>query len=220
MTSHARRTARGAHVHLLVVHEEVAALHQLAAHAPRQEAVLEVGGVVRPGRRAPRCAAAPLHRAPPTPSPRGARAGYSSTGCTGVLRNAWGWTRFITVRFSSTYDTPDGVRRLSSSTTKLPSLRRIRSMPATWTYTPPGGVTPRMDGMYPREASSISRGSTPLLEDALRSVDVGEVQVERLDALLETAREPGPLEGADDPRDRVEGKDPLHAACRRSRPRR
>ena len=45
-------------------------------------------------------------------------------------------------RFSSTYDTPDGVRRLSSSTRKVPSGSRIRSMPAMWMRTPPGGRTP------------------------------------------------------------------------------
>src|SRR5258705_341112 len=40
-------------------------------------------------------------------------------------------------RFSSTYETPDGVRTLSSSTRNAPDASRIRSIPAMWMYTPP-----------------------------------------------------------------------------------
>ena len=35
-------------------------------------------------------------------------------------------------RFSITYETPDGERRLSSRTRKVPFASRTRSMPATW----------------------------------------------------------------------------------------
>ena len=55
-------------------------------------------------------------------------------------------TRLEMVRFSTTYDTPDGVRRLSSSTRQVPSGSRMRSTPAMWMRTPPGGFTPRKVG--------------------------------------------------------------------------
>jgi len=42
--------------------------------------------------------------------------GYSCTGRIRVDSNSCGNERFITLRFSRTYDTPDGHRRLSSST--------------------------------------------------------------------------------------------------------
>ena len=43
MTSTAPRPVRGLRVDAVVVDEQIAALHQLAADAPREEAVLEVG---------------------------------------------------------------------------------------------------------------------------------------------------------------------------------
>jgi hypothetical protein len=56
--------------------------------------------------------------------------------------NTWGNVRFITLRFSSTYDTPEGHRRLSSSTYTWPSSCRTRSVPVTWHQMPCGGVMP------------------------------------------------------------------------------
>jgi hypothetical protein len=50
--------------------------------------------------------------------------------------NSSGNTRFITTRFSSMYDTPDGTRRLSSSTYTVPSASRTRSLPQTCAHTP------------------------------------------------------------------------------------
>ena len=45
----------------------------------------------------------------------------------------------MAIRFSSTYEIPDGVRTLSSSTFQRPSASRTRSQPETWHQTPPGG---------------------------------------------------------------------------------
>ncbi len=59
---------------------------------------------------------------------------------------AAGNTRLVMRRFSITYETPDGVRRLSSSTRSTPSGLRMRSMPAMWMRTPPGGFIPRSCG--------------------------------------------------------------------------
>ena len=56
--------------------------------------------------------------------------------------NICGKVRFITSRFSSTYDTPDGQRRLSSSTYIRPSLSRTRSVPVMWHQMPRGGFRP------------------------------------------------------------------------------
>ncbi|COV93944.1 Uncharacterised protein [Mycobacterium tuberculosis] len=58
------------------------------------------------------------------------------------MANRFGKTRAMVRRFSITYDTPDGERRLSSRTRKSPRWSRIRSMPATWIRTPLGGTIP------------------------------------------------------------------------------
>ena len=60
--------------------------------------------------------------------------------------NSSGNTRLMTCRFSSMYDTPEGTRRLSSSTYTVPSLSRIRSEPQMCAQMPSGGFTPWQEG--------------------------------------------------------------------------
>ncbi len=59
------------------------------------------------------------------------------------------------------YDTPEGTRRLSSSTYIVPSLSRIRSEPQMCAQTRCGGFTPTHCGRKFLESASSSAGKTP-----------------------------------------------------------
>ena len=96
-------------------------------------------------------------------SAEASRAGYWFTGRTLAASNARASSRLERSRFSSTYETPDGVRRLSSSTRNTPSPSRMRSMPEMWMRTPAGGRTPRRAGRYCAEPSTTSAGMVPAL---------------------------------------------------------
>ncbi len=99
-------------------------------------------------------------------------------------RTTCGNMRLEIRRFSITYDTPEGVRRLSSSTRQVPVGSRIRSMPAMWMRTPPGGLMPRSFGGSAAAPSTSSRGNDACREDLLLAVDVVEEHAERAQPLL------------------------------------
>ena len=135
---HRRGPPRGAHEHLVAADEQVGGLDQLDAHRARQEAVLEVGRVERPRREHDDGRVVRVHRARPSAASRPAGSGSRRRGERRSAPSPIGNTRLVTRRFSITYDTPEGVRRLSSSTRSTPSGLRMRSMPAMWMRTPPG----------------------------------------------------------------------------------
>ena len=120
-------------------------------------------------------------------------------------------TRLVTRRFSTTYDTPEGVRTLSSSTRNTPSGPRMRSMPAMGMRTPPGGRRPRSLGTKDLAPSTRSAGITPARQDALLAVDVVEERAQRGDPLGQPALDPGPVGGGDDARDQADREDLLGA---------
>ncbi len=72
-----------------------------------------------------------------------------------------GEDRLVTIRFSSMYDTPDGTRRLSSSTCTVPSESRTRSQPQMCAHTPPGGRTATRCGRKFADPANTSAGNTP-----------------------------------------------------------
>ena len=125
--------------------------------------------------------------------------------------NICGKVRFITSRFSSTYDTPEGQRRLSSSTYIRPSLSRTRSVPVMWHQMPRGGFRPA-HGLE----KALARGDQPFGHDAVANdllivIEVVDEQVQRVDPLLQTPLDARPLVELDDPRQDVERPDLLGA---------
>ena len=127
----ALRAPSRAHVQHVVAHEEVLPFDELDPHLLGEEGVLEVGAVVVPG---------VSRTTVGSETPLGATlfrfssstSGYCSTGAMGCSQNSSGNRRIIILRFSSMYETPEGTRRLSSSTQKLPPPSRTMSMPAMW----------------------------------------------------------------------------------------
>ena len=114
------------------------------------------------------------------------------------------------MRFSSTYETPDGVRTLSSSTRKS-ALGILDQVDA-------GDVdvdaARRGDPLHLRQ---VARGplddlarDDALGEAASLAVDVGQEGFEGLDALLRPGSK-GPILGRDDAGNQVEGEDALDA---------
>jgi hypothetical protein len=71
-----------------------------------------------------------------------------------------GNTRFITMRFSTMYDTPLGTRRLSSSTYSVPSRSRTRSLPQMCAHTLFFGVMPTHCGRKFTDSFNSSAGNT------------------------------------------------------------
>ena len=59
----------------------------------------------------------------------------------------------------------------------------------------------------------MSAGMTPSLRIDLVVIDVVDEQVQRADPLFEAPLDPVPLGRRDDPRDEIEGKDPLGAGA-------
>ena len=64
------------------------------------------------------------------------------------------------LRFAIMYETPEGTRRLSSST-RNPSFVRTRSVPQMATQVPCGGVKPRISTLYCGQPRTTSTGTTP-----------------------------------------------------------
>ena len=58
------------------------------------------------------------------------------------------------------YETPEGTRRLSSSTMK-PAFVRTTSVPQIATHVPCGGETPRISTRYCGHPRTMSSGMTP-----------------------------------------------------------
>ena len=89
-------------------------------------------------------------------------------------------------RFASTYETPLGVRRLSSSTSQRPSSPLIRSLPATWMYWSSGTSMPTTSRRKWRAEHDELARHDPVVEDLLPVVDVVDEVVERPDPLSQT----------------------------------
>ena len=114
-------------------------------------------------------------------------------------------------RFSITYETPDGERRLSSSTRKA-ALRVADQVDARDVNADAVGRG------YPHRLTVkvVARGDQPtrddpVAQDLLFAVDVVEVGLERLDPLGDSLLEPGPLRRGDHPRDEIKREWPLLA---------
>src|SRR6478752_2858905 len=118
------------------------------------------------------------------------------------LAKSSGNTCVIARRFSMTYEMPDGVRRLSSSTRKEPASSRTRSIPATWMRTPPGGSRPATDRWKCSELATSRHGTVG--QDLPGAVDVGEERLERQHPLAHSRLDPDPLRLVDDPGHEVE----------------
>ena len=111
-------------------------------------------------------------------------------------------------RFSITYDTPDGERRLSS---------RTRNCPFVPDEVDTGDVDAHAVGRLDARGLPVevlARGDEALrddhfAQDRLLAVDVVEEHLERLDPLLDAALEPVPLRGGDHAGHEVEGERPL-----------
>ena len=110
----------------------------------------------------------------------------------------------VTIRFSNRYDTPDGTRRLSSSTYQNPWSSRMRSLPQMWAQMPPGGSTPTHSRRKLGDPVTRSAGTIPSLTDALVVVAVVDEQVEGGQPLDQAGFDDLPLVAGDDPRDDVE----------------
>ena len=82
-----------------------------------------------------------------------------------------------------------------------------------WHQTPPGGFMSTHCFRKLLAVLMISAGMTPSLTIVLVVVDVVDEQVQRADPLLEALLDPVPFGRRDDPRDEIEGKDPLGAGA-------
>src|SRR5205823_9783331 len=101
-----------------------------------------------------------------------------------VVSNSSGKTRLVTMRFSIMYETPDGTRRLSSSTYSVPSRSRTRSEPQTCAQHAAFRLHARaLRPVVLRIGQQLLRKDA-VPDDLLIGVDVPDEAVERRHALL------------------------------------
>ena len=82
-----------------------------------------------------------------------------------------------------------------------------------WHQTPPGGFRPTHCFSKAAGRRDDVGGDDAVFDDGLVVVDVMNEQVQRADPLLEAALDHVPFGGGHDPRDEIEGKDPLGAGA-------
>ena len=108
-----------------------------------------------------------------------------------------------------TYDTPDGERRLSSSTRKLPRLVADQVDAGDMDSHAVGRDDAHGLAVKVLAGRDEPARDDPVVQDLLVAVDVVEVQLEGLDPLGDAALQPGPLRGRDHPRHQVQRKRPF-----------
>ena len=119
--------------------------------------------------------------------------------------NSSGTSRVMASRFSITYEMPDGVRTLSSSTRQPPSPPRTRSQPETWQYTPPGGRTPCTGRANWGRLMTSDHGTTPARTISW-AYDVVDERVQCPDPLCQPSLDPCPLGRGEDRGTRSSGQ--------------
>ena len=107
-------------------------------------------------------------------------------------------------RAAAAYASPDGVRRLSSSTSSVPSASRTTSSPAIAAGAVPARPASAQLGLVALGAVDDLGGDDPGGDDPPFAVRVDEEGVQGAHALLEPGGERAPLGGGQDPGDRVD----------------